>query len=63
MPAGGMLIIETFDHNGRCSIWSQKWDENTNPAAKHGVGSVILCDRFASGGTGALNRKDDIVRK
>ena len=61
--------IELFGHNDQEEKWGGLQNgeackpKNTIPTVKPGGGSIMLCEFFAAGGTGALHKIDGIMRQ
>jgi hypothetical protein len=59
--------IELFGQNPHRYVWRKNGEtckpKNTIPTVKHGGGSIMLWGCFAAGGTDALYKTDDIMRK
>ena len=59
--------IEPFGHNAHRYVWRKKVEacelKSTIPTVEHAGGSIMLWGCFAAGGTGALYKIHDIMRK
>lgn len=59
--------IDLFAHNKKSNLWRNKGEvlkhKTTVPTAKHGDGSIMLCDCFGASDTGKLHKVDGKMTK